>query len=200
MASRNGGSPLDTTMAELSARRVAEMAEQMLLGVSTKWDTYTFGGGTIYGYTDFPSRLTRTVTTPTGATGQGATFLADVMAMKAQSVAAFHYGPWVLYVSTAWDQYLDDDFKANSDKTIRNRVKELEGIIDIRTLDYLTGFDVVLVQMTSDVIREVVGMEMTTVQWETSGGLQLNFKIMAILVPQLRADQNGNTGIVHGTV
>jgi hypothetical protein len=40
---------------------------------------------------------------------------------------------------------------------------------------------------------------MTTVQWEEQGGLLLNFKIMAIMVPQLRADHNGNTGIVHGT-
>jgi hypothetical protein len=200
MASRNGGSPLDTTTAELAARRVAEEAEKLLLGVSTVADQYAFGGGTIYGYTDYTNRLTRTITTPTGADGQGATFLADVMAMRAQSVAAYHYGPWVLYVAPAWDQYLDDDFKANSDKTIRNRVKELEGIMDIRTLDYLTNYDVVLVQMTSDVVREVIGMDMTTVQWDTVGGLLLNFKVMAILVPQLRADQNSNTGIVHGSV
>jgi len=55
------------------------------------------------------------------------------------------------------------------------------------------------VQQTSDVIREVVGMDITTVQWEEEGGMRLNFKVMAILVPQLRADFNGNTGIVHGS-
>ena len=68
-------------------------------------------------------------------------------------------------------------------------------------MDYLdpTGaaYVMVMVQMTTDVVREVVGMDITTVQWETKGGMQLNFKVMAILVPQLRADQNGNTGIVH---
>ncbi len=53
--------------------------------------------------------------------------------------------------------------------------------------------------MTTDVVREVIGMDVTTVQWETKGGMQLNFKVMAILVPQIRADQNSNTGIVHGT-
>jgi len=35
MASRNGGSPLDTTTAELAARRVSEEAEKMLLGTSS---------------------------------------------------------------------------------------------------------------------------------------------------------------------
>ena len=58
----------------------------------------------------------------------------------------------------------------------------------------------VLVQMTADVCREVVGMDITTVQWESHGGMQLNFKVMCILVPQLRSDFNGTTGIVHGTV
>jgi hypothetical protein len=28
--------------------------------------------------------------------------------------------------------------------------------------------------------------------------MQLNFKVMAIMVPQLRSDFNGNTGIVYG--
>jgi len=42
-------------------------------------------------------------------------------------------------------------------------------------------------------------MDMTTVQWDTQGGLQQNFKVMSIMVPQTRADQNGNTGIVHGS-
>lgn len=199
-ASRNGGSPLDTTMAELAARKVAEEAEKLLLGVSAVANLYNFGGGILYGYTNFISRMTRTITSPVAAGWTGATLLADVLAMRTQSQNAFHYGPWVLYVAPAWDQYIDNDFKAASDKTIRNRIKECEGINDIRTLDYLTGFDMLLVQMTSDVVREVIAMDMTTLQWDTIGGLMLNFKVMAILVPQLRADQNGNTGIVHGTV
>ena len=200
MASRNGGSPLDTTSAELAARRVAEEAEKLLLGVSTVADQYAFGGGTIYGYTDFPSASTQIMTTPTGAAGQGATFLAEVLEMMQSARDVYHYGPFMLYVAPSWDQYLDDDFKANSDKTIRNRVKEVNGLTDIRTLDYLADFDVVLVQMTTDVVREVIGMDITTVEWDTVGGLQKNFKIMAILVPQLRADQDGNSGIVYGAV
>ena len=201
LASRNGGSPLDTTHADLAARRVAEEAEKLLLGVSTVADQYAWANGTIYGYTDFPSILTRTITTPTGAIGQGATFLADVMAMKQQSHNALHYGPWVLYVASAWDQFLDDDFKANGDQTIRERVMKINGLQDIRTLDYFTGtYDIVLVQMTSNVVREVMGMDIITLQWESQGGMQINFKTMAIMVPQLRADINGRTGIVYGTI
>ena len=58
----------------------------------------------------------------------------------------------------------------------------------------------VLVQMTSDVIRAVVGMEFQTLQWPTEGGMLLNFKVMGIIVPQVRVDINHRTGLVHGNV
>ena len=200
MASRNGGSPLDTTSAELAGRRVIEEMEKMLLGVSTVADLYSFGGGTIYGYTDYTNILTRNTTAPTAAGWTGATLLAEVMGMKQQSQNAFHYGPWMLYFSSDWDEYLDNDYKANGDKTLRERLVQVEGIKDAKTLDYLTGtFEILLVQFTSDVVRLVEGMDITTLQWSSEGGLLLNFKVMAIVVPQIRADQNSNTGIVYGT-
>lgn len=194
------GSPLDTTSAELAARRVAEETEKLLLGVSTVADQYSYGGGVIYGYTDFPSRLTKTISEPDGTSDDGTVFLTDVLAMIKQAKDAFHYGPYILYVSTEWDQYLDADFKDSSDKTLRQRIQELTDIKEVRTLDFLANFDVVLVQQTTDVVRMVIGMDIVTVMWDTKGGFQKNFKVMSIIVPQLRADQNDNTGIVHGTV
>ena len=197
-ASRNGGSPLDTTTAELSARRVAEQAEQLLLGVSS---SYTYGGGTIYGYKNFPNRLTKTLTAPTASGWTPATLVQEVLEMRLQSQQAFHYGPWKLYNSPNWDVYMDDDYSsAKGDLTLRDRLEKIGGISSVDTSDYLTSFDLIMVQMTSDVVREVQGMPLTTVQWESKGGLQLNFKVMMISVPQLRSDFNDNTGIVHGSV
>lgn len=197
MASRNGGSPLDTTTAELAGRRVAETAEQLLLGT---YGTYNFGGGTIYGYSNFPKRITRSVTAPDDSGWTPALCVREVLSLKAASQAAKHYGPWMLYTSPAWDEYLDDDYsQAKGDNTLRDRIRAIEGIQDVRTLDYLDGFRMFLVQMTSDVVREVIGLDITTVQWESHGGMQLNFKVMAIMVPQLRADFYGNTGIVDAT-
>lgn len=199
MVSRNGGSPLDTTTAELAGRRVAEIAEKMLLGT---FGSYTFGGGTIYGYTNFPNRLTKIMTIPDG-TNQ-ATTVNEVLEMRLQAQQAFHYGPYKLYVSTAWDVYLDDDYSsAKGDNTLRERLAKISNITGVETLDYLdvdgTAFIMIMVQQTSNVVREIIGMDITTVQWESKGGMQLNFKVMAIMVPQLRADQNSNTGIVHAT-
>lgn len=196
MVSRNGGSPLDTTGAELAGRRVAEEVEKLTLGES---DSYAFGGGNVYGYKNFPSRLTKTLTAPT--TTNQKTTVNEVLAMRAQSVANNYYGPWKLYFSPAWAEFMDADYsEAKGDNTLRERLQKIEGITDVKQADYLTGDKtMILVQQTSDVARIVNGMDITTVQWESHGGMQLNYKVMAILVPQLRNDFENQTGIVHGS-
>jgi hypothetical protein len=208
---RNGGTALDTTMAEAAGRRVAEMIEKTVIGVETgpTYGTQTVGYGahdgtsTVYGYTNFPNRITKTnLTIPLG-TNPDAT-VGDVISMREAAYAAGYFGPFMLYHSTGYDRWLDDDyFRAGSTaqvRTLRERIAAISGINGIRRLDYLTsGYQLILVQMTSNVARAINGMGITTVQWESQGGLRVNFKVMAIQVPQLRSDFNGNTGIVHGT-
>jgi uncharacterized linocin/CFP29 family protein len=191
-ASRTLGATLDTTMTEKSTRKVGDKLEDMLFnGLST----YTFGGGTIYGYTDFPSRNTVTLTAWT--TGEIA--LADVISMKQASIDDKYFGPWMLYIPKNYETVMDNDFKSNSDKTTRQRIKEIEGIIDVKVSDKLADSNVVLVQMTSDVVRMVKGLGITVVEWQTEGGMIFHFKVMTIQVPQLRADQEGKTGIIHAS-
>ena len=97
LCSRNGGSPLDTTMAELAGRKVAEKVERLTLGRDTGT---TFGGGTVAGLLNFTSTITYGLTTPVGVgVGMGIVLLADVIAMRTASVAAKHYGPWIMYVA-----------------------------------------------------------------------------------------------------
>lgn len=194
-ASRTTGDPLDTTSAEQAARTVAEKLESMLfLGTSS----YSFGGGTIYGYMDHPQRNEVTLAAHWDASGTtGEDILDDCRAMKQASIDARHYGPWVLYVPVGYETVLDDDFKANSDKTIRQRILEIQGITEVKVSDKLTADNVLLVQMSSDVVRIVEGMAIQTLEWNAEGGLVHNFKVMAIMVPQIRADQYGNSGIVH---
>jgi uncharacterized linocin/CFP29 family protein len=195
--SRNSGASIDVTTAQLASRRVAEEAEKLVLGTG---GAFSYGGGSIYGLTNFPSRITKVLTAPT--TSNQATIMREVLAMRQASIDNNYFGPWVLYVSSAYGLFLDDDYSATKgDNTLRERIKMIDGISDIRTADYLgTGYHMILVQQTTDVIRMVMGMDITTVQWETNGGMRINFKVMAIMVPQLRADFNGHTGIVHGSV
>lgn len=197
-ASRNSGSPLDTTTAELASRRVAEVVEKLAIG---SYGTYKYGGGYIYGMINFPNRLTKELTDPTDSAWTPATLVREVLSMKQKSQDALHYGPWILFNAPAWDEHLDDDYSsAKGDNTLRERLEKIQDIAAVMTLDYLSNYDMVLVQLTTDVIREVVGMDIQTLQWESHGGLVLHFKVMTIQVPQVRADQNDKTGIVHGSV
>ncbi len=198
-ASRNGGSPLDTTMGELAGRKVAEEIEKLTLGESS---SYAFGGGTVYGYKNFPYRLTKTLTAPISTNHP--TTVAEVLAMRKQATDNNYFGPWVLYYSPAWYAAMDEDYYVsggnNNGQTLRDRLKRIEGINDVKAADYLTGTTLLLVQQTADVARVVVGMDITTLQWESHGGMQLNFKVMAIIVPQIRSDYTHQCGIVHGAV
>jgi uncharacterized linocin/CFP29 family protein len=193
-ASRNGGAPLDTTSAELAARKVAEEIEKLTIGEN---NTYTYGGGTIYGLKNYNNVLTQSLTTP----GTNATTVAEVLAMRQKSMNNGYYGPWMLYYSPAWGAYMNADYStAKGDNTLLDRLKKIDGITNVQQADYLTGTCMILVQMTPDVARVVIGMDITTVQWESMGGMMINFKVMAIIVPQIRCDYSSQTGIVYGNV
>jgi hypothetical protein len=195
--SRNGSNPLDTVMVEEAGISVAEELEQLTLGTLP---TYSYGGGTVYGLVNFPGRTTVVLTNPTHTSWSGHTLVSEVLQMRQDSMDRKRYGPWVLYVSPNWAGVLDADYSAlKGENTVRQRILAVEGISDIRQLDYLTGYQFVLVQMTAQNIRMVIGLELTTIQWDTIGGMRQNFKVMALMVPQLRVDGDGNSGIVHGT-
>lgn len=203
--SRNDGMPLDTAMGEAAGRRVAETIEKTVIGVQAglQYGTVADYGTTpkVYGYTNHPSRVTKTdMNAPTGANGP--TVLTDWLALRDALYAKNMYGPYMVYTSSDYDEFLDNLFSTTepSAGTLRSRLQQIDGIQGIRRLDYLTDtFTVLMVQMTSDVARAINGMPITTVQWESQGGMRLNFKVMAIQVPQIRADNAGNCGVAHGT-
>ena len=194
-ASRTRGEALDTTQIRIAGRKIAEMQEQMLF-IGSK----TFGGFPIYGYTTHPDRNTVSFGTngAWSATAKtGANILDDVFTMIDLSNAARMYGPWVIYISRNSSTKIEDDFKANSDLSIRARVLEVDGIQSIRVADFLPDDNVLMVQMTRDVVTLVQGEPLQTVQWDIEGGFGINFKAFQIQVPLIRSDIDGRSGIIH---
>lgn len=195
-ASRTMGNPLDTVSAERAARKVAEKLEDMLF-TST---TYSFGGGTIYSLLNFPHRnLVALSTYGSWKSASAANILASVIAMKQKSMDSYFYGPWVLYIPATYETILDEDYDTSgtSTQTIRERILKISGITDIKVIDRLADDNVLLVQTTTDVVRIVRGMGLTNVQWGTEGNFVNKYKVLTIQVPQIRADHNNRTGIVH---
>lgn len=196
--SRRYGQPIDYSMGEKASRMVGETVEKMTLGTL---GTYAYGGGTIYGYTNFQQRLTYAVDDPDGGSWTGQKLVQNILAMKQLSVNNRYGGPFALYFSGDWDEFLDDDYSTTKGTiSLRQRIAQIADITSIRTLRFLSDYQILLVQMTSDVARAVSGMEVTTVQWDSHGGLKKNFKVMCIQVPQFRYDFYNRTGIVHGAV
>lgn len=193
-ASRKLGNPLDTTSVEYATRKVMEKMESLLFSAPL----YTYGGGTIYSYLNHPDRNPVSLTTAwdDGAM-TGALIIADVLAMKQASITAMHYGPWMIYIPTAYETILDQDYDTTRGNTIRERILAIANIKGIKVIDELAADNVLLVQMTSDTIRLVKGMDIQNVQWGSEGNLVTDYKVMTIQVPQVRADQAGNSGVTH---
>lgn len=198
-ASRTGNRPMDTTLAQMASRKVADKLENILVNGTS---SYAYAGGTIYGYLDFPYVATYTLQahwndTPSSGTGQNC--VEDVIAMKQKSIDNLHYGPWMVYVSTNYETVLDGDFKANGNQTIRQRIMAIEGILGVKVLDVLPADRVVLVEMNPTTVRMVNALPLSVVEWQEQGGMVSLFKVMTIQVPQIRADQNNKCGIVVGS-
>ena len=114
---------------KVAARKVNEKLEKMLF-TST---SYAFGGGTIYSLCE-PSLIgilsllpvnwdDVTATSSADAVITGAKILQDVIAMKQASIDALHYGPWKLYIPTAYETVLDKDYDTTTPgTTIRERI------------------------------------------------------------------------------
>lgn len=195
--SRNMGDPLDVSMGEAAARRVAEQMENYLF-TST---SFTYGGGTMYTYLSHPHRNTGSLTGNWDSSAQEPwVILKDILNMKQDSINAKHYGPWMLYIPTAYETVLDEDYARTADagaRTVRERILAIDGIDGIKVADTLTANNVLLVEMSSQTVRLVEGMAVSPVQWSTEGGMLHNYKVMTISVPQIRSDQYQKCGIVH---
>lgn len=195
-ASQRAGSPIDTSMASQATRRVNESIE----------DAAIFGAGFTVAGGEAPGVLSSTSTfalTASWDTASGEQILDDVLAGASVLREDRRFGPYNLYVPTSYGNALNADFKAESDKTIRQRLQELVfggRNLRVREADLLPDDTVVLVQMTSDVVDVVRGQAPTVVSWSDGPGWQRFFAVLAFMVPRVKTDYEGNYGIAVGTV
>jgi len=209
--SGNTSNPYDQVMVEAASRRVGEKVEDITIGIADTitYGTETAGYGThtgtssMWGYTNFPYRLTKTdLTTPTGSNPDA--ILSDVLEMIDTMETNKFYGPYMLYMTTGYSRYLRDDyFRSGSTSAVRSmkeRLMALGDIVDIRRLDRFTsGYQMIMVNMDSETAQAIDGMPPTTLMWETVGGQKINWKVMAIQGPLLKKKYNGTSGVLHAT-
>lgn len=195
-ASRAFGASVDVSMAALSARVVSEKSEDMLFA----GNAIQVDGSTIYGYTNHPDRNTVALAMQwTNVAKTGANILADVQNMLAAARADGMFGPFTLYIPGAYEGKLDDDYApgTSDSRTIRQRIMALNGIAEIKVADRLANHNVILVQLTRDVVDMAIAQDISTVQWQLMGGLLEEFKVMAVWAPRVKSTFEGDCGVVH---
>jgi hypothetical protein len=214
----NGGTGMSTVRLDSAGARVAEMIEDTVIGTITgpAYGTVSTGPGAhtgtsqVYGYLNFPYRIEKhDLHTPDGTNPDD--IVQDLIEMRELLYEQNFDGPFMVYMSTDWDQWLDLDYGIFSGtsyalapgKTLRERVMSIGGIKGIKRLPRLRSstnpYTIIMVQMTSEVAEAINGATPRIQQWESRGGWELNFRVWAIQVPILRFDINERCGIVVGT-
>lgn len=198
--SQRVGQPLDTSLISQATRRVNEAIEDATINGSG----FVAGGYSAPGILNAPNANTQTIATTWTDAATLANFTAgprifgEVEAAIGKLQADRKYGPYNLYVGTAYGNALDSDYKANGDQTIKDRLQKITAggrPLGIKVADQMPANTAVLMQMTEDVIQIVDGQRPTVIPWTSADGFTLYWLVMAIIVPRVRDDYDGNSGI-----
>lgn len=212
--SQRMGMPLDTSLVKQCTRAVNEAIEDAAINGTTTLDGQELkvAGYGAPGILNAPNAETQSLTAAAWTTTPvGSTVFAEVQAMIFKLQTNKKYGPYRLYVGTQVGNALDTDYNATNNAqglTIRQRLLQIESLQAIRTADLMPtgngatpsiGNKVALVQMTSDVVDIVVGQPPTVIPWTSLDGFMIHNLVMAIMIPRVRSDYNGDSGICIGT-
>jgi hypothetical protein len=192
--SRRKGMSMDTTLAGSIALSISDYTENMFINGT---GNFTVGGKTLYGLFDTPTALTESYSKAwddVDTTGQN--ILDDIGKAVKKANAKYHYGPFTLLLPQKYQEKLGQDFKANGDKTIRERILELEYIEGIEYTEFVTTDKWALIEFNVENIACVSGMDMTNYQQQLLSGWSTEYMVALIKVPLFRADAESQTGLV----
>ncbi len=199
-ASERVNAPLDTSHVEQATRRVNEAFEdQAINGIDFNVVGNTAPGILTEDNVNTQAYVGNEAWDNVGHTGDE--IYGDVSAMIDKLQAKNYYGPYNLYIPTLYGSKLNQDFKANGDKTIRQRLEEIEAggrNLRIRVADQLPANRTALIQMTNNVIDVVVGQTPAEVSWEDGAGWERFFVILGCMIVRVKSDYEGKSGIVIG--
>ena len=207
------GTPLDTALVKQCTRAVNEAIEDAAINGTTTLDGQELkvAGYSAPGLLNAPNAEAQNLTAAAWTTVPvGATVFTETQAMIKKLKDNKKFGPYRLYVGTQVGDALDADYNSGSANpiTIRQRLLQIEGLQAVRVADMMPagngaspsiGNKVALVQMTSDVIDMVVGQTPTVIPWTSLDGFTIHNLVMAIMIPRVRSDYDGNSGICIGT-
>lgn len=202
MASRTRGAALDVTTGVEAARAVARTSESVVIN-GAAIGTVISDGNTyqIYGLRTFPERATFDLADWANPATTPEAILADILAMiKLLETQERKFGPYTLYIPGAFSHRFREDFKANGDRTLMDRVLAIPEIKAVRVADVMPSDQVILVELDRGTIDLATASDLSNIQWGSPSGWTNYFQTFAAWAPRFKADYDGHCGICHGTV
>jgi uncharacterized linocin/CFP29 family protein len=200
-ASRLLGDGLDVANGAAAARVVAEKMEDMLINGDT---TISMQGGSIYGLTSHPARITGTATSFGGGAWSTITNILPTVAGMIGAVQAKNmYGPYGIFASI--NQYNSASLNYYADAsgdTPRDRIMRMPNVAVFEQIPQLVDGTILLVQLDSNTVQAayVPGyFPSTTREWTSGDGMLNSFKVMAVYTPIIKAAVGSKLGVVHAT-
>ena len=132
----------------------------------------------------------------------GAEILTDVLAMRAVAAADKYYGPYTLYVPTAYSAAMQRPFDSSSGaRTIQQYLEALtfgNRNLRVRTADLLPANRTLLIQDTSSVVDVIIGQQPVAINPAPEIEFHTKWLVYAVIVPRVKSDINSNFGVVAG--
>ena len=185
-----------------SIRQVAEKVEKTLFlgnsGISVTFNATAFQ---IYGYTTHPNRGVDTISDWTLTASTEAIITETVTAlglMFADQGGIKDENSVIMYVANDIWMNLQNDFKANSDKTVKDRLLQISQIKEVKPAEKLTNGNAILVEMEDRTIELAVAQDIIVVPHvKTNPMASQHMTAYAAMVHKIHEDSNSNTGIMH---
>jgi uncharacterized linocin/CFP29 family protein len=196
-ASRRMGEGLDLTQVRTATRKVRDAAEGLLFNGTGKVQV---GGYTIYGYTTHTKRITDTATNFGGGDfGTAGNGYKTIVGMINQLAAKGFFGPYGVYVSRVQYGQLLNQYGNLDRSELAVILLSIPNLAFVKASDVLADGNLVVVQLTSDVVDLALAQDITAVQWDEKGGMLSNFRVMGAMVPRVKFDANSACGVAHAT-
>lgn len=187
------GPRIDATTATVAAGKVTEQLEELLFN---GFSGGTLSGSALYGYSTEPNINTASGSDFGTATNVESSLINGLAALDGDN---YFLPNKVVYVPTTQFAELRAFHTDGSGDSVLGRALRINGILDIRPGDRLTAGTAYMVSFQQDVVDLAIGQEMTVVEWEEKGGLQMEFKVMAALAARVKSDDTGGSGVTSIT-
>jgi len=193
-AARSEGFQLDAAGRTNSNRRVAEKLESIVLDGDSN---IAVGGTALTGLRTHPKRATRS----TGVTLNGATgpqWLAEIVAtIKLLHAKNFKRNVTIYLNWSDWFYAGNTDFSSSyAGKTIAQRVREIEGLVNVIPSDSVSANQIIAVVKDKSVLQVLSAMPMTTrAQFRANPEDDYNFVVMAAASLEIKFDAADQCGV-----